>query len=595
MRIKYAISVHLFMVFSFLAFTSGAIVAGEQSGEDARLLNMSIDQYKARVSDERKILEGLKKLFELEQRKALSDEGVTTEMVAMNEDLYIEKKTGNYDTVFFSIKADLVSMDEILQTLVSASGKKIIIDEDIDKEELSSVISIHLENTPLVDIIDIILGAKGLETIISENLIFVTLPAKLHVASSYGYYQEKAIQAYQKAMIKYPSYDGIVRAYHELGNFYLASGFPSIALQEHMEVIANYPDHPLARRSLFNAGKSYEMLDDIENAKKLYLKYVQKYPQATDVDDTYLIIGDLWRRQGNYEKAAEVYHYIIKEYHDRDTVMFAHMRLGYVYIDSKDYASALKTFLNMKKVFQSGRREFGSPGNNVLMANGLILPDELRYALGYQIGNCYYLLREYDKAIWELSKFVFHEQDNDMLDDAYYKLADCFFKKEDYLTAFQLYKSALSELPDSSLSPHGFLYSGKSLRRIKMLDSAIEILNQGLSRHQDGIYAENMKFEIGLCYLDDENYKRALDTFEKIVKRKRNKDLTVKADIYAGVCLERDKQFEKAIERYQEALAFGGEGDLTEKQKNWVFRLIGDSYSELGLLSKAIKAYQQDI
>ncbi len=178
-----------------------------------------------------------------------------------------------------------------------------------------------------------------------------------------------------------------------------------------------------------------------------------------------------------------------------------------------------------------------------------------------------------------------------MLDNAYYKLADCFFKTEDYLTAFQLYKNALTEFPNSSLSSHGFLYSGKSLRNMKMLDNAIETLKQGLRKHQASIYADSLKFEIGLCYLDDENYKRALDTFEEIAEGKRDKDLAIKANIYAGISLTRDKQQEKAIEYYRKAL----KEDTLEKRIDWVSKLVGDSYTELGLLAEAVKAYQQDI
>ena len=58
-----------------------------------------------------------------------------------------------------------------------------------------------------------------------------------------------------------------------------------------------------------------------------------------------------------------------------------------------------------------------------------------------------------------------------------------------------------------------------------------------------------------------------------------------------GVCLMQDKQFEKAIESFKEAF----NGEMTEKQRNWAFELTGNCYSELGLLEKAVKAYQQDI
>ncbi|MCR4288763.1 MAG: tetratricopeptide repeat protein [Candidatus Scalindua sp.] len=611
---KCTILVYLTMIFSIFNFSSGYIEADEQSVKENKLLNSSLDEYKKSFADERTILEGLKKLLEIKQHDASLGEEMMTALVTKNENLSISKRKGRYGTVLYSIRADLVQIDKILQALVTTSGKKIIIDDDIARDKLSSIVSIYLEDIPLVDIVDTIFGAKGFETIISENLIFVTLPVKLNVDSSYGYYQEKAIQAYQKVMIKYPKYEGIVRAYYELGNFYLASNLPSIALQEYKIIIANYPDHPLARESMFNVGKSYEMLDDVENAKKGYLQYVESYPHSNKVDDAYLKIGDLWRKQENYEKAIEIYKYIMEEYHDRGAAAFANMRLGNSFVGSGDFSAALQIFLNMKKKFLNGSHtpmltENTSVGNTVenrsnqhnpesenreddrtRASDRLVLPDKLRCELEYQIGNCYYLLGKYNEAIRILKNFGLYEENNEMLDNAYYKLADCFFKTGDYLTALQLYKNALTEFPNSSLSSYGFLYSGKSLRKMKMLDNAIENLKLGLSRHYGSIYTDRIKFEIGLCYLDDENYKRALDVFEEIAEGKKDKDMVINATIYAGISLARDKQEEKAIEHYQKAL----KGDSSEKRKDWVSKLVGDSYAELGLPAEAVRAYQMD-
>ncbi|MBT7590922.1 MAG: tetratricopeptide repeat protein [Candidatus Scalindua sp.] len=608
--------VYVLMVFSFFIVTKEQIGASEQGSANVGLSNISVDKYKEMVADEERILDGLKNLLELRQKEDLHDKDTAVELIDKNENISIKRKNANYGIVLYSIKADLVSIDEILQALVSESGKKkIIIDEDIDKEELSSIISIDMDSAPFADIIDVVLGAKGFETIVSEGLVFVTLPVKLNM-SSYGYYREKAIQAYQKAMIKYPDYKEIARAYYELGNFYLALDLPTIALQEYKTVVINYPDHPLAKESMFNEGKCFEMLDDLDNARECYLDYVQRNPQAPNVDDTYLIIGDLWEKQKNYDMAIEIYNYVITEYRDSDTAMHAQMRLGNTYLDAGDYSSALQVFLNMKKEYltkdhqskpsehiaenislehqlKKGSSTFQKDrlGNNRLEPSRLILPDKLHYELEYQIGNCYSLLGQYRDAIKALSDFVFYEKSGDMLDKSYYKLADCFFESEDFLTAFQLYKSALAEYPNSKFSAHGLLYSGKSLRQMKMLDNAVEILNQGLSQHHDGVYAERIKLEIGLCYLDDENSKRAFDIFEGITGRKKNKDLVVKSFIYMGVCLMQDKQFEKAIESFKEAF----NGEMTEKQRNWAFELTGNCYSELGLLEKAVKAYQQDI
>jgi len=569
---EYLIAVYVLMVFILLATMDKPACASVQDDKGiGGVLDVPINDYEEKLKYEKKILDGLMKLLDLKESEIISDKIAASELVAKNENLFINKETSEYGTVLYTIKADLVSIDEILHALVSTSGRELVLDEDISKKEMFSVISISLEQVPLVDIIDIVVGARGFESIISDSIIFVTMPAKLNMVSPFDYYQEKAIQAYQKAMIKYPDYKGIGRAYYELGNFYFASGFPTIALQEYRVVVEKYPDLPMARTSMFYIGKCYEMLGDIGNAIQNYLYYVEKYPQDSNAVDAYFIMGDLWRKQKDYKKAIEIYTYIIEEYQEGSTIRLAQMQLGYTYVESEDYTSALNTFLDMKK----------KP-----------LPDELRYEIGYQIGNCYYLMGQYAEAIKILNDFILYEQESDMRDDAYYKLADCFFEREDYLTAFQLYRDALTEFPDSNLSPYGYLYSGKSLRMMNMLESAKNTIRTGLGIYPDSVYTENMKFEIGLCYLEDESFERAFEVFEEIDTKNKNIEMVAyQANIYAGICLCREKQHRKAIDFYMKAL----DEDVTVQERNRIFKLIGDCYTDLGELTKAIRAYQGEI
>ncbi|MFQ5962945.1 MAG: tetratricopeptide repeat protein [Candidatus Scalinduaceae bacterium] len=562
---------HVLWVFVLLFNMVTLADAGIQNEKDLGLSVFSFNNYAEKLEYEKKILEGLRKLLELEEHEIKPDEIVASELVTESENLSINKETGNYGTKLYTIKADLAPIKEVLFALASTSGKRLIIDEDITKKEISSMESIFLEHAPLVDIIDIILLAKGFESIISDDIIFITIPAKLNTGSLYDYYQEKAIQAYQRAMIKYPNYEGIARAYYELGNFYFTSGFPTIALQEYRVAAEKYPAHPVANSSMFQIGKCYEMLGDIENVRQSYLNFAEKYPIDSKVDDAYLVVGDLWRKQKAYKEAVEVYGYIIEEYPEEKTARLAQMRLGYVYVESNDYASALKTFMDMKNKS---------------------LQDELRFELEYQIGNCYYLMGKYTEAIKLLGEFVLYERENDLLDDAYYKLADCFFKQEDYITAYQLYKDVLTKVPDSKLSPYGVLFSGKSLRMINMNESAVKTLREGLGNFPDSAYTENMKFEIGLCYFDDENFDRAFEIFEEVSAQKNNsEDMSVQANIYAGLCLSREGQYKKAIEFYQKAL----NENVAIQEKNRIYKLIGDCYTELGALAEAVKAYQGEI
>ena len=198
---------------------------------------------------------------------------------------------------------------------------------------------------------------------------------------------------------------------------------------------------------------------------------------------------------------------------------------------------------------------------------------------------------KYSEAIGVFNKFVMYKQENDLLDDAYYKLADCFFMMKEYLAAFKLYKGALSEFNESSLSPYGFLYSGKSLRMLNMFGTAKKILREGLSSYPDSVYAGSMNFEIGLCYYEDENFKRAFEVFEEIARDERNRDLTGQANLYAGICLSGEKQYRRALEFYRKALDENG----TVGENDRVFGLVGDCYTELGELAKAVMAYQKEV
>ncbi len=53
------------LMFSFLIFITKYTQADEYSDKEAGLLNISLDEYKEKVIDEKKILDGLKKLLEI--------------------------------------------------------------------------------------------------------------------------------------------------------------------------------------------------------------------------------------------------------------------------------------------------------------------------------------------------------------------------------------------------------------------------------------------------------------------------------------------------------------------------------------------------
>ncbi len=124
--------------------------ASAQNDRGAGLLGVSIEDYEERLEYEKKVLDGLMKLLDLKEREIISDKIIASELVARNENLSINKETSEHGRVSYTIKANLVTINEILHALVSTSGRELVVDEDINKKEMSSVVSVFLKHAPFL-------------------------------------------------------------------------------------------------------------------------------------------------------------------------------------------------------------------------------------------------------------------------------------------------------------------------------------------------------------------------------------------------------------------------------------------------------------
>src|SRR3990167_8940853 len=84
-------------------------------------------------------------------------------VIRPNENIVLTKETGDYDVAVYSIDANEVKITDILQVLSASFGKSIIVDEDVDAAYLSSYVNISIQKSPLLDILEVVLGIRGLE------------------------------------------------------------------------------------------------------------------------------------------------------------------------------------------------------------------------------------------------------------------------------------------------------------------------------------------------------------------------------------------------------------------------------------------------
>ena len=502
---------------------------------------------------------------EQENNKQLNKDPI---VIRPNENIVLTKETGDYGVSVYSIDATQVKITDILQALSASFGKSIIVDEDVDSAYLSSYVNISIQKSPLQDILEVVLGIRGLEFIQNEGSIYVITLSKLNEDTAVEYYRGKGVQLYQKAQLKYPNDRRVAKAYLELGNYYYDLGFNFLALQEYKIVLGKYKEPQLTKEALFKTGRCYDRLKDHENARRVYFQFMYNYPKDPLVDDALLSIGDSLVDQGLYHKAIDIYERVIREYPNEDAACRAQLNMAKTYVTMGNYRNALQSLLQARAKYNSG---------------------QMRSEIEYQIGNCLYLLNEYQDAGSVLGNLLVSESggEGELMENASFLLGDCFYKQNNYLAAFQIFRRAIDIYSKNNKVPYGICFMGKSLSAMNMPDSAIHTFRDGMQAYPDHGYASKMALEIGNCYFDRGDYNLAYHAFSNFVKQYPNSELVVEGMIGTADALFHGKKYDEAINRYLDLLKTSNE----EKIRRYAFKRIGDCYKSMGKLEQALKAY----
>ncbi|HLG29495.1 MAG TPA: tetratricopeptide repeat protein [Candidatus Brocadiales bacterium] len=491
--------------------------------------------------------------------------------VDADETLSITAESTDYGVVLYTVRVSRATISEFLKTLSNACSVKLTIDDDVDTSILSSYVTVYLEKAPLEDILEVVLGSKGLEYIIKNDEVLVAFPAKLSSDSALEYLKDKAVQLYQKAQIKYPNCPLLTKAYFELGNYYFNMGSYLLAIQEFQTIVDKYPNDELVRHALINIAKCYEKLSDFENARHAYFRFIDIYRSDELIDDVYLSIGDTWHIQGEYSKAISIYKKILADFskNNPETSGLAQLQLGRSYQRMGDYKDALDTFLTMRKKYPS---------------------EKYRAEVEYQIGNCMYQIGNYEEASTVLGNLLVTEPTNPVVDDVFCRFADCSYMQGDYFGAVQVYKGVLASFPNSKLAPRAHYYMGRCFQRLQLYNAAIRVFLEGLQKYPASPYRKAMEFDLGLVFLEKEDFRHAYETFTQFVANGADRSLLVEANFYAAECLFNEKKYSEALSAYNTILTI--DPAIYGTPRECIYKRIGDCYKEMGQLDKSILAYE---
>ena len=311
------------------------------------------------------------------------------------------------------------------------------------------------------------------------------------IAQHYRYTKkyEKANVLYQFVVKTWPKAEHALWAQADLIKSYLAQGDNTTAETAVEELLTNFNDNPLIARAIWDTGQYYRDLKKYEKANQLYKYVVENWPKAehalwaqADLIKSYLALGDDSSAEAGVEKLiadfswsehiARAIHDTAWEYRKLANYSRANELDQYVIDRWPEDVQAMWAKMDMAKTdIALGNYATADKTVDILIADFGDQP-ELATAI-FMLGEQYY-----KKA------FSKERQDNSEQGKEYYR------------KAIGLWKRIIIELSNCSIIADAYFYSGVCYEQLGEHAKAQEYFKQVITRWPDYKYARDAEFMI---------------------------------------------------------------------------------------------------
>jgi len=408
------------------------------------------------------------------------------------------------------------------------------------------------------------------------------------------------------------------------------------AKQKFVDFIRYYPDHSKTNQAHLYLGFIYYESRKYRDAIEEFT-VVEPYLLTSDQMTEYLYkMGYSYLQQENYSKAKEVFFPILNtESPYRNAANYYYAQIAYM---EQDYDNALKYFRALDKNSEFGQEvpfyilqiNFTNKNYNEITAIGpdLIENDiddkkkkaeaarivaEAFYINGdfeksleyfniyqdfsrksltreenYQLAYAYYQSGDYENAI---SKFQKVAGDKDeMTQNAYYHLADCYLKTNEKKFAQSAFYSAFQIEGNEKIREDALFNYAKLTYELAYdpFNSSIDVLTQYISDYPGSERLDEAYMYLTNIFLSTKDYQTSIDAIEKI--RVKNQDLKAayqKITYQRAIQLFNAAMYDGAIQNFNKSLANNYDQTLTAKARYWA----GETYFRMGNYTRAIDNY----
>lgn len=307
-----------------------------------------------------------------------------------------------------------------------------------------------------------------------------------------------AVEAFEKLIEKFPYDDYADNAYYQIGMIRYRAGQYHDARRQFQIASRLFPQSEIRAEAYRMLGEASLRVGDISNAQFAFAQ-VQKYSASDTLTAVALFQeGIALYHLGRFSSSIEKFTEFIRKFFKHQLIAEAHLWRG-------------------EALYQAGKFEEAEIAFSTAI-NNLSSKHPKRNDALYGLSWSLFEQKKFKQAITAFDRFINETQNSNLVIEASLRKADCYFFLREYDKASQIYSSLADEKKDPRLAEYAAFQLGLSFIQRGDIKRGIEHLRRFLIRFPNSLFVEVAQFNIGWAFFSNEQFDLAIDEFNLFEK-----------------------------------------------------------------------------
>ncbi|UUC45469.1 tetratricopeptide repeat protein [Flavobacterium cerinum] len=390
----------------------------------------------------------------------------------------------------------------------------------------------------------------------------------------YAYYKagdyENAIAQFNKII---NGQDAVAQnAYYHLAESYLKTDKKQQALNAFKNASEMEFDAKIQEDAYLNYAKlSYDIGNPYQSVPEVLMGYLNKYPNTSYKAEIESLLINSYITSKNYKEAL-----VLLEKSKTPENKLAYQKVTFyrgleLYTDG-NYNEALALFkksiaeqrdakFTTRAIFWKAETEYvlGQFGDALISFKQFLGNAEAKNTPEYKNANydlayTYFKQKEYEQAAKYFQEYINIAKDDKVrLNDAYLRMADCYFVTTKYWPAMEAYNKAI-ELKSVD-ADYAYFQKAISYGFVSRNDKKVEELNAFLKAYPKSKYADDALYEMGNTYVTLNNTEKALQAYDRLIADYKDSSYSAKAILRQGLIYYNAEKDEQALAKLKKVVA----------------------------------------